>query len=217
MVKAALFGHGKMGKMVERLAPNHHIILAPLNEADVVIDFSHASVVLDHIAQAAAAQKPIIIGTTGWEKQISHARAIIEQHHIAALYSPNFSLGIALFHNICRQTSKLIAPFPEYAASGIEMHHAEKKDAPSGTAKKLGEAFTPPLAFSCVRCGHIPGTHKVLLDSPFDTITLTHEARNREGFANGALQAAKWIIGKHGWYTFDEMVRSLYSIDHALS
>jgi len=220
-MKIALFGYGKMGQLVAEIAKakGHHIVAiqalknssGSIESSDVCIDFSHSSVVLDHLRECLKLKKPLIVGTTGWEHQISEAKKHVEISNGCALYSPNFSLGIALFIQMISHAAPLINAFSDYEMTGIEYHHREKKDAPSGTAKKIAEAAGGRLSFTSVRCGEIPGTHTVLFDSKVDTITLTHQARSREGFAYGAIKAAEWIVGKTGWWTFDEMVRSLYS------
>ena len=203
-MKIALIGTGKMGEQVAKRANvvaryNSKTTLSNLpTDVDVVIEFSTAQCVLENVSRVAAAGKPHIIGTTGWEGSLPKAREIVESAGSAALFAPNFSLGIALFMRLLAQASDLMKPFPEYSVGGIEIHHSGKKDAPSGTARAIEQVFDGKLHFSSLRLGHVPGTHSVLFDSPSDTITLTHEARNREGFASGALIAAQWILGKKG-------------------
>lgn len=206
-MKIGLFGHGKMGTLVGLLAEKRGDTLVDPSAADVCIDFSHASVVLNHVQWAVEHHKPLVIGTTGWENDHETARKLIEKSNTAALASPNFSLGMACFIKLLQQARTL---FKEYAVAGIEHHHSEKKDAPSGTAKQIANTLNMKTPFTSVRCGRIPGKHEVLFDSPFDSITLTHEAHNRESFASGALTAASWIQTKKGWYTLDEMLRDLY-------
>lgn len=212
-MKIGLFGNGKMGKCIARLAELQGDEIVPIEGADVCIDFSHASVVLEHITWAAAHGIPLIIGTTGWEKDGEAARAAIENSSIAALFSPNFSLGVAYFTQLIRHARQLLK---DYDVAGVEYHHNQKKDAPSGTAIALSQALNLHTPFASVRCGNIVGKHEVIFDSPFDTITLVHEARSRESFAAGALQAAHWIQDKTGWFTLDDMLRDLYSSHHTL-
>lgn len=223
-MKIALIGYGKMGKMVEQqaLAQGHTIIAridskwphSSIAEADVCIDFSQPKAALDNINVAATMKKNIIMGTTGWYDQLDQAKHLVEGAGIGFLYAPNFSLGVALFLNIITQTSSLMAPFNGYDVSGLEIHHNEKLDSPSGTAKKIIEQISghrpdKKIEFASVRVGAAPGTHSIMFDSHADTITLTHTARNREGFASGALTAATWLQGKTGFFTLDDMLAEL--------
>ena len=138
---------------------------------------------------------------------------MIENSSIGALAAANFSLGVILFIQLLKKARSL---FSDYEVAGVEYHHNQKKDAPSGTAQMIKETLKMNTPFASVRCGRIPGKHEVLFDSPFDSITLTHEAHNRESFARGAVKAAAWIQGKQGWYTLDEMLRTLYSAHYSI-
>lgn len=229
-MKIALIGYGKMGKMIEAAALNHgYTIVAiidpkgdkkkiskeTIGEADVCIDFSLPEHALDNLQQVAKCEKNIVMGTTGWYDNLKIAEKIVHDANIGFIYSPNFSLGVALFLHIIDKAAKIIAPFNHYDVSGVEMHHNQKLDAPSGTAKiiseKLQQHLPNKIDFASVRVGSIPGTHTVLFDSPADTITLTHTARNREGFALGAVKASEWLKDKKGFFTIDDMLRSLYA------
>lgn len=210
-----------MGKLIEQIAQaqGHQIVakftheVGPLNEADVCLDFSHHSSVIRHIQQCASAGKPIVIGTTGWEKQLEQAKNLVEQSKIGCLYAPNFSIGVHLFLQIVSYAAQIVAPFAEYDVGGVEYHHRHKVDSPSGTAKaltkRLLEHISPPSSFqfASVRCGFNPGMHSVEFDSPFDTITLTHSARNREGMVYGVLRAADWIRNKTGFFTLEDLLQ----------
>ncbi len=221
-MKIALFGYGKMNRLVASLAKEEgHEICAifsqskaqgELKKADIAIDFSSSTCVLAHVKLASQAKIPIVIGTTGW-KQEKEAQEIVMEEGTAALYAPNFSVGIYLFYELLKKASTL---FQNYEAIGIETHHSKKKDAPSGTAKEIEAIFDNKLPFHSIRIGSHPGKHEVVFDSPYDTIHLVHEARNKEGFAKGALTCANWLIGKKGWYTIDAVYRSLYSTDHSI-
>ena len=202
-----------MGQSVKRLAELQGDQIVPVEDAEVCIDFSHPTVVLNHVEWAAAKQTPIIIGTTGWEKDEKMARACIEKSSIAALFTPNFSLGVACFNQLLQQARALLK---DYDVAGVEYHHNQKQDAPSGTALAMAHALKLPAPFASVRCGRIPGKHEVIFDSAFDSITLVHEAHNRDGFAAGALFAAHWIQDKTGWCTLDDMLRDLYSAHYPL-
>lgn len=226
-MKIALLGYGKMGKMVETCAlAQGYTITAKLSHpsahdfpllasVDVCIDFSHPTRVLDHLALCAQLKKNIVIGTTGWDSSLQEAQEIVQQAKIGCLYSPNFSLGVYLFTQMMNYAAQLINPFLEYDVAGIEYHHRKKADIPSGTARALAKQLVQqmprldPFAFSSVRCGYEPGTHTIHFDGPFDKISLTHEARNREGFAHGALKAAQWIIGKTGFFTFEDWLNNM--------
>ncbi len=222
-MKIALIGYGKMGKAVEQhaIAKGHTIVATidskgsfeDLTAADICIDFTRPDCALNNIQKVAALKKNLIMGTTGWHDQLETARAIVKDASIGFLFAPNFSLGIALFLQMVEHAAKLIAPFNCYDVSGIEIHHNQKLDSPSGTAKNIIEklqAHLPnnqvPIEFSSLRVGSVPGTHTTLFDSPADTITLTHTARNRDGFASGAIVAAEWLQGKTGFFTLSDML-----------
>jgi 4-hydroxy-tetrahydrodipicolinate reductase len=223
-MKIALIGYGNMGQMIEKIALSrgHTIVVRissnqwdynALEEAETCIEFSHPECVLENIKKLAELKKEIIIGTTGWHDKIEAVRSLVEKHRIGALYSPNFSIGVNLLMEIIASASKLINGFDEYAIAGVELHHQHKTDAPSGTAIAIAEIVeknverVEKLPFASVRCGSIPGTHTLLFDSPCDTISITHEARNREGFAKGAVMAAEWLKGKKGLYTFADCIK----------
>jgi 4-hydroxy-tetrahydrodipicolinate reductase len=212
-MKIGLFGLGKMGRMVESVAMQQGHSVVPCEVAEVCIDFSHSSAVMDHVRWCAAHKKPIVIGTTAWETDLPTARELVENSGIAAIASPNFSLSMACFISLLQKARAL---FHEYELAGVEYHHSQKLDAPSGTAKYIAHTLEMKTPFTSVRCGRIPGKHVVIFDSPFDTIMLSHEAHHREGFALGAVKAAGWIKDKKGWHTLDEMVRDLYSSHYAL-
>ncbi len=216
-MKIGLIGYGKMGKEVEALAQSrgHEIVtritresrdLKELEGADVWIDFSVPEKALTYVQMAARLGKPLVVGTTGWEKDLEKAKSEIEGSHGALLFAPNFSIGIYLFQQIAREAMKQIGETNKYQVLGYELHHGEKKDAPSGTAKAIQNEF-PSLTFSSMRSGYHPGTHQLIFDSLEDTIELTHRARNRKSFAKGALECADWIIGKTGFFTFDYFIK----------
>jgi 4-hydroxy-tetrahydrodipicolinate reductase len=227
-MRIALLGYGKMGQLIEQIAENQgHEIIAKgspsqiksqdLSKADVCIDFSHATCVLDHIRLCIDQNKPLVIGTTGWEKELPQARNLVENSPIACLYSPNFSIGVHLFMRLITQAAALVAGFEQYDVAGMEIHHNQKADRPSGTAKALHNLLSEQIPgrsipeFSSMRCGQHPGTHTICFDSAADTITLTHQARSREGFASGAIKAAEWMIGKKGFFTVQDWLAT-YSL-----
>jgi 4-hydroxy-tetrahydrodipicolinate reductase len=155
-----------------------------------------------------------VVGTTGWLEQLPSARDAVEQGKTGLVWAANFSVGVNLFLQAVAHAAALFAKHSEYEAWGWEIHHSEKKDAPSGTLKKLAEemraaGYARPVSLSASRAGAHPGTHEIGFDSAGDTITLRHTARNREGFARGALQAARWIAGKKGFFEFKEILGEL--------
>lgn len=227
-MKIALLGYGKMGQLVEQVAKNkgHQIVAIfsnqlgcvlnrkhDLAQADLAIDFSQATCVLPHLELCLKLGKPLVIGTTGWDEQLSIAQEMVKQFQGSCFYAPNFSIGVYLFQQIVAYAASLIQPFKDYDVSGVEYHHRQKLDTPSGTAKLLSQNLLKQMprlhefSFSTVRCGHIPGTHTLHFDSPADTLILTHEARNRQGFAHGAIVAAEWLLNKQGFFSIDEMMQ----------
>jgi 4-hydroxy-tetrahydrodipicolinate reductase len=203
----ALIGFGKMGQKIAALAPPHQIIgrwtpahSSCLSEADVWIDFSHPDGVVEHVLLAAKWGKPLVIGTTGWEKDLASVKEMAKE--IGVFYSPNYSLGVHLFARLLKRAAELLK---NYEAAGVEVHHSCKVDKPSGTAKLLSQAV-PGVHFSSVRCGSLTGQHTVIFDSEEDTITLSHQAKTRDAYALGALRAAEWIMDKRGFFTMDDFL-----------
>ena len=225
-MKIALLGYGKMGRLVEQIASQrgHEIVCridraddswAEVPKADLCIDFSRADAVFDHLEKCGKLGKNLVIGTTGWEMKLEEAKKRVEQSKIGVLYAPNFSIGVHLFLKILDYGAKVMNAFAEYEVAGIEFHHSKKKDAPSGTAAEICRRMEREmgrigrLEMTSVRLGSIPGAHQVMFDSPADTISIRHEARNREGFAKGAVQAAEWLVGKKGFYTLDDLIEGI--------
>jgi len=224
----AIVGYGKMGKLVEQLAPEFGFRVAlkldEFNNAnfegltadnfrgvDVAIDFSIPSAVRRNAEGIAALGVNLVIGATGWLDQLEAVKAAVERNGTGAVWSPNFSVGVNAFFRVVAETARLLAGQPEYGAWAWEIHHSSKKDAPSGTLLKLVEemkkaGYGRSIDTASNRAGTHPGTHEIGFDSAADTITLRHTARSREGFARGALQAAQWIAGRKGFYEFSEVV-----------
>lgn len=226
-MKLALIGYGAMGQLVEqqaeaagdqigiKLASNESDqdvdeLAAMLRRHDVAIDFSIGSVVLKNVEACALAGVPLVEGTTGWRDQESRAKEIITEHDGALVYGANFSIGVNMFYRMVRNAAQLFSGLEQYGAFIEEQHHSRKRDAPSGTALQLKNVMTEfikaEIPIASTRAGHIPGTHRVGFDSAADQITLTHTARSREGFAAGALLAARWIVGRKGVYEFSEVI-----------
>lgn len=225
-MKIGLIGYGNMGQMVEKaaLGRGHSIVacmtsnqwdMEALQQADICIEFTHPECALDNIRRIAELKKEVVIGTTGWHDNLELVRSIVAEHQIGALYSSNFSMGVNLLLEILAHAAKVMNAFEEYDVAGIDFHHNRKKDSPSGTSLEIARTLeknmerVDEVPFSSIRCGSIPGTHTILFDSPCDTISITHEARNREGFALGAIQAAEWLRGRKGLYTFAECMQEI--------
>jgi 4-hydroxy-tetrahydrodipicolinate reductase len=226
-MRLALIGYGAMGQLVAKLAPaagdeigvtitsrdearTVENLAAALRGHDAAIDFSVGNAVLRSVEICARGGVPLVEGTTGWIANESEVRRLIEEHDAALVYGANFSIGVNVFYRIVSHATKLMAGLEHYEAFIEEQHHSRKRDAPSGTALKLRELMAEHLKaeilIASTRAGHIPGTHRVGFDSAADQITLTHTARSREGFAAGALLAARWIVGRKGVYEFGDVM-----------
>lgn len=231
-MKIALIGFGAMGQLVAELAcrdgdeiglqitsrnfPNSLEDFAEkLRGHDVAIDFSVGAAVPLNVEACCVASVPMVEGTTGWNAEESHVREIVRNRNGALVYAANFSIGVNLFYRIVEHAAELFQAVDAYAPFIEEAHHGRKRDAPSGTAvrlrKLLSEKIGCDIPVSSTRAGHIPGTHKVGFDSEPDQILLTHMARSREGFAAGALLAARWIVGRKGVYEFSQMMDQVLS------
>src|ERR1700733_9647739 len=216
MPNLAIVGYGKMGRLIDQLAPEYGFTVTAridvdrdesLDGADVAVEFSVPSAVLGNIGKVAAHRIPIVVGTTAWLARLAEAKALIETNNSALVWSPNFSVGVNVFTRLVSEAARLLANQKEYGAWAWEIHHSTKKDAPSGTLIQLVDrmkaaVYARNIDASSNRAGAPPGTHEIGFDSPADTITLRHTARSREGFARGAMEAARWVIGKKGWFEF---------------
>ncbi len=226
-MKLALIGNGAMGRLVTTMArdagdeiglvlTSHDAgrsageLANDLRGHDVAIDFSLANTVLKNIEACAQAGVSLVEGTTGWNGDLDQARRVVAGHSGALVYGANFSVGVNLFYRLVSEAATLFASVEGYAPFIEEAHHARKRDAPSGTALRLRDVMKQHLPqvipIASTRAGYIPGTHSIGFDSPADQITLTHTARSREGFAAGALVAARWIQGRKGVYEFTEVI-----------
>jgi 4-hydroxy-tetrahydrodipicolinate reductase len=233
-MKVALLGYGAMGQLVAALvqaagdeigatltskdaARGVEEMVTLLRGHDVAIDFSVGAAVVTHIDASMRAGVPLVQGTTGWKDHEDDARRLVAEHDGAMVFGANFSIGVNVFYRIVKQAAKLFAGLEQYQAFIEEQHHARKLDAPSGTALKLksvmAEYINNPIPVASTRAGYIPGTHRVGFDSAADQVTLTHMARSREGFAAGALLAARWIIGRKGVYEFSEVIDEVVKSD----
>jgi 4-hydroxy-tetrahydrodipicolinate reductase len=222
-MKLAIVGYGKMGRLIEQLAPEYDFTVSAkadqsdritptsFSGADVAIDFSMPEVVVQNSAAVSALGINLVIGTTGWLERLSEVKAAVETNKTGCVWGPNFSVGIAIFSRLVSEAARLMQNQSDYESWAWEAHHSAKKDAPSGTLLKLVDdmrkaGYSKQIDVSSTRAGRIPGTHEIGFDSAADTITLTHTARSREGFARGALKAAKWVVGKKGFYEFSEIL-----------
>jgi 4-hydroxy-tetrahydrodipicolinate reductase len=228
--RLAIIGYGKMGKLIEQLAPGYGFEVAlkldEFNNAnyegvtaenfrgiDVAVDFSIPDAVVENIERISALGVNMVLGTTGWLDRADRVKAAINKNRIGLVWSPNYSIGVNVFARLVAEAARLLAAEPEYGAWAWEIHHATKKDAPSGTLLKLVDemkaaGFPRAIDVSSSRAGAHPGTHEIGFDSAADTLTLRHVARSREGFARGALKAAQWVVGKKGFHEFREILFS---------
>lgn len=224
-----VLGRGKTGSLVAEVATErkHHVRIAgaaenancaalgstSLSGVDCVIDFTTPHSVMAHIEACAKAGKNMVIGTTGWYKEFDRVRALVDQYKTGFVYSPNFSIGVNLFFEVARSAAAALRH--DYSGQIFERHHIHKKDAPSGTAiaiQKLLHEIAPkhePLEITSFREGEVVGFHEVILESQADRIYLSHDAKSRRGFADGAVRAAEWVVGKKGFYDFKDIWREL--------
>ena len=232
-MKIGLFGYGKMGQLIARLAADQgHTVVAtidevpieiPYDQMDVAIDFSVPEAAFDNIKGCLEHGVPIVSGTTGWLERKLEIEKICKKKGGAFLYASNFSLGVNLFFKLNQELTRLIDPHRQYRVRMHETHHTEKLDAPSGTAIRLakdleansrytGWSMDPKdpkmIPVRSTREGQVPGTHKIEWESPDDSISIEHTAHNRMGFATGALLAAAWLIGKKGVYGMQDVLEN---------
>jgi 4-hydroxy-tetrahydrodipicolinate reductase len=219
-MKLAIVGYGKMGRLIDQLAPEYGFEVSarrdvdrpePLDGSDVAVEFSVPAAVPANVAQISAQGIPVVVGTTGWLDHLAEVKQIVQRNGSALVWSPNFSIGVNVFARLVSEAARMLKEEPSYGAWAWEIHHITKKDAPSGTLLKLVEAmksvgYARPIDASASRAGTHPGMHEIGFDSAADTITLRHTARSREGFARGALKAAQWIVGKKGFFEFSDVL-----------
>jgi 4-hydroxy-tetrahydrodipicolinate reductase len=226
----AILGYGKMGKAIAQLAPQRgfevRLILdidtnaggaaiTPENfqGIDVCAEFTEPAAALEDIRRAAALGCNLVVGTTGWHDRLEEVRRVVEASGIGMVYAANFSVGVQLFYRLARAAAGIFAGFPLYEPYLTEAHHKFKKDAPSGTALEIKRQVQPlfgerEIPVASIRAGHIPGVHELGFDSEADTVVLRHTARGRQGFAEGALYAARWVVGKKGLFNFAEVLEA---------
>lgn len=245
-MNVAIVGYGRMGKQIEKVLKSKGIKVGSIidkfsNEAtfkdvnkdsldniDVAVDFTTPDSVIDNIKQYIDNNVSIVMGTTGWFDKLDKVEKMVS-NKIGFIWSGNFSIGVHIFFRIVKESAKIFNNFPEYDPMMYEIHHNQKKDSPSGTAKMISDIIIKELSsknksvedkldrkiedselhVASVRGGSVPGTHTVMFDSPVDTVELKHSARNREGFASGAVLAAEWIKDKKGFYSIDDLMESM--------
>ena len=227
-MKLALIGYGKMGRMIEQLAAarGHAVVFRAdiegneqgqaltrdnLREAEVAIEFSVPAAVARNVDRLSALGINLVVGTTGWMNQMDELRRMVEERGTGLVYSSNFSIGVNVFFRLMEEAAASFRNYSDYDPWIYEIHHRAKVDAPSGTALKLKQILEQAygrkdISVASNRAGAVPGIHTVGFDSEADTLTFTHTARSRQGFAAGALHAAEWVRGKKGFYEFSEVL-----------
>jgi 4-hydroxy-tetrahydrodipicolinate reductase len=222
-MKIAIVGYGKMGRMIEGLAPQYGIEVshrldigwtgADLAAAppSAAIEFSTPEAAVSNLEKLAALRIPVVCGTTGWFGELERVRQVFDRHRTALVYSANYSIGVNIFQRLAAEAARMFENEAQYEAWAWEIHHSAKKDSPSGTLLQLTAAmreagYSRNIDESASRAGAHPGTHEIGFDSAADTVTLRHTARSREGFARGALKAAAWIEGKQGVHSFADVL-----------
>lgn len=243
MIRLGLIGFGKMGRMIAQLAEGmgcevkvivepgdakYAAVIKPHDfvDVDVCMDFTHPDAVVDNVSQLCVLKKNVVIGTTGWGEHLDEIRNLAIRYQTGIVHAANFSIGMNIFDRILAYATRLIDKFPAYDVWGLEMHHNQKADSPSGTAIQLANTILAnhsvktkavydtmyqrikehELHFASVRGGAIPGLHRIGFDSKADSITLEHNVRDRSCLALGALEAAVWIHQRQGFYSFSEMM-----------
>jgi 4-hydroxy-tetrahydrodipicolinate reductase len=225
--RLAIIGDGRMGQAISQLArDNGWRVTAMLGEGDtaggsginastlagarVAVEFTVPGAAVRNITACLRAGVPVVVGTTGWYDALPEVTRIAQETGTGLLWSANFSPGVNIFLELARYAGALLRPLAEFDAHIVETHHSAKKDAPSGTAIQIGksvsEGLRRPVPITSVRTGSVPGTHELMFDSTFEQISLTHVARDRRVFAEGALRAAGWLIGKKGVFTMRDVL-----------
>jgi len=228
LIRLALLGYGKMGKTIAALAPQRGfevrlvmdvdvnargqgITQENFHGIDVCIEFTTPEAVVENIRRVAALGVNLVVGTTGWHNLLEEVRGVIESAGVGMVYGANFSIGVNLFYRLARAAASIFAGFPMYDPYLVEAHHKFKKDAPSGTALEIKRQIQSEFAgreipVTSLRAGFFPGTHELGFDCEADTIILRHTARGRQGFAEGALLAARWVAGRKGLFSFADVL-----------
>ena len=228
-MRLLIIGYGRMGRLVDQLSESYGFEVAgrldidnnrggagitadQVRDVDVAIDFSTADAVADNLPRLAGHGVNLVVGTTGWQDQETAMRVTAEEAGIGVVAAANFSLGVNLFLALTERAAELFEPREEFGAWIHEIHHGAKIDAPSGTALAMQRAmerqgYTGTVDMASTRVGSAPGTHTVGFDGPVETIALTHTTRDRATFARGALEAARWLHGRRGWFSMRDVLR----------
>ena len=232
-LRMAVIGDGKMGRAVSALAAERGcdvvatigsrenaggsgITAASLRGAEVAVEFTEPAAAPTNIEACVEAGVPVVCGTTGWYDQLDAVASEVRRHGGALLYAANFSLGVAVFLQVVEAAARAAARAGDFDAHILETHHSAKKDAPSGTAllvQRAARAAAANVPITSVRTGHVPGTHELIFDAPFEQLRLIHEARDRRVFADGALLAARWLLGRKGVFGMTDLLDSLIPHD----
>jgi 4-hydroxy-tetrahydrodipicolinate reductase len=228
--RLAVIGDGKMGRTIVQLAPERGFMVSALvgarhndggrgitagaqNGAQDAVEFTEPGSAAANVEAALRAGVPVVRGTTGWYDQLPRLRELAGELGGGLFTAPNFSVGVAVFARIAERAATLLSPVSAFDAHVVETHHSAKKDAPSGTGAMLRDILSATLGrevpVTSVRTGSVPGTHELIFDAPFEQIRLTHEARDRRVFADGALLAARWLIGRRGVFDMTDLLDSL--------
>jgi 4-hydroxy-tetrahydrodipicolinate reductase len=226
-LQVAIIGDGKMGRTIAQMtqergwtvcamldsAHNRNgagISKRALGDPDVAIEFTSPGSAVANISACIESGVPVVVGTTGWYEALPTVIAQANEADAAVLWAPNFSVGVNLFIELARRAAELMSAAPEFSAHLLETHHLAKKDTPSGTAVAIVNAMEKGLRkkipVTSVRTGSVPGTHEVIFDSTYEQMSLKHEARDRRVFADGALRAAQWLVGKKGVFTMRDVL-----------
>ena len=227
-MKIALIGDGKMARAIAPLAIERGHSIArtvgasenvdgmgisreALGNPDIAIEFTEPSAAAANVRACARAGVPVVVGTTGWYDQLEPVQEEVRRLGGTMFWAPNFSLGVAALTTAIEAVSRALRGAPGFDVHLIETHHAAKKDRPSGTAAALGRIAERGLGrevpITSVRTGHVPGTHELVIDAPFEQLRLVHEARDRRVFADGAIAAAEWLMGRKGVFTMRDMLQ----------
>jgi 4-hydroxy-tetrahydrodipicolinate reductase len=223
----AVIGDGKMGRAVAEMVQargwhltamldqEHNrdgagITRRALGDPDVAIEFTEPASAISNIMACIHEGVPVVVGTTGWYESLPAVVATANEEGATLLWAPNFSIGVNLFIELAREAAEIMRHAPDFSAAMVETHHSAKKDAPSGTALAISRAMESSLGkampVTSIRTGSVPGTHELIFDGQYEQITMRHEARDRRVFADGALRAAQWLIGKKGVFTMRDVL-----------
>jgi 4-hydroxy-tetrahydrodipicolinate reductase len=225
--RVAVIGDGKMGQAIKQLAiekdwqvtaligeresaGGRGINARSLGDPEVAVEFTQPDAAVANVTATLRAGIPVVVGTTGWYDSLPDVTRIAKETGASLLWSPNFSLGVNVMIELARYAGTLMRTLDDFDAHIVETHHTRKKDAPSGTAiaiaKAASDSLERPIPTTSVRTGSVPGTHELIFDGAFEQLSITHLARDRRVFAEGALKAADWLIGKRGVFTMRDML-----------